>query len=471
MAIQSTHCSSFSSSSSWQAFTHPDGWLYYYHPETNSVMYASEQPKEDPEMNKTSELENLEVLLDIRKKTEDVCQPRPSIRFVRFRQNYYLSIYPDDLRIDYWKFMCDYPSHRPLFNDNQEPPFSDFEPFQNAKMVLNFFKMDLLRRRLDSEAPFDLDQCKELLDHLNTYEPSSSRLTSPNEKVAFGVLISWILWVSAKHCQLHEYGRHSRRKSDPLRGYKQRITEAFRAMKLQDRTDGWVTLLRTIEQELTVSNLGATVLLSSSTAFLAVPGIDRNTQIITLMSMVLTLGSTITGLYLQCQTGRIGFKDVGQSILPSVFILQAHRGRYEELRPIMLAILFSVPFATFVWAMILFTVAVILFSKVGMSSSGEGASSTNPAPSLGNAAFTAVLTVTCMFFVIVLIIVVFFRLVQWQRRQNIQKEVEGARINKEVEVVVEKPSVEPRQDGLSPTSAVENIALYHMITVYNKSAK
>jgi hypothetical protein len=169
----------------------------------------------------------------------------------------------------------------------------------------------------------------------------------------------------AKHYKSHKYGQHLQSDQEPQnernmllfhivssgllfgapRSHLERIRMALRTVKLQDRTDAWVNLMTAMERELTVSNLGvryssrskdkitlrhlwpvyrpsfvgnflifASLLLisvyRSSSAFLAVPGLDRFTRIVTLISVVLTLGSVMSGLYLQWQTGKIRFKGV-----------------------------------------------------------------------------------------------------------------------------------------------------------------
>ncbi|THU93364.1 hypothetical protein K435DRAFT_861593 [Dendrothele bispora CBS 962.96] len=386
------------STEGWKECFHPNGWKYRYHPSLHviSTQLTEAEISNDPKLGQ----EYRDAVLGSDSKPELYVNHKnrsASRKWNDVRDDVKLT---DDLHIAYWDFMCRFPAHRALpkapGDESSNSPEFDSDAFRAAKQVLNFFKMDLIRRQSDSNAPFTLEQCKELLEYLNTYEePSETSFDSiPSQTVAFTALISWILWTAAKHRKLHGYGtdymQSEARHLHEALGYTQvlfhlvsstllfgaarshfeRISTALETMRLQDRTDAWVTLLSTLDQELTVSNLGSTVLLSSSTAFLAVPGMDKFSRIVTLVSVVLTLGSVMTGLYLQWQTGKIRFKD-------------------ESFEPMTLAIAFSIPFAALVWAIILFTASVITYSVLGTRPDQDSLSTT-----FGNSTWIAVLAVS-----------------------------------------------------------------------------
>ncbi|THU87677.1 hypothetical protein K435DRAFT_919437 [Dendrothele bispora CBS 962.96] len=311
----------------WNHYIHPNGWKYFYHPELHIVTSLDVTEIPDNFKFEPSPGSEYDVVLQDTQGSQKFF-----VNHVRKYASFELRDIQgdakqddkvDELHIAYWDFMRRFPAHRSLpKGDGPDGSPSDSDAFQSALQVLNH--PDLLRKReSDSEVPFSLIQCNQILEYLNTYkEPSKNTFPGvPSQSVALTALISWILWTA----------------------------------------DAWTTFLSTLSQELSVSNLGAAVLLSSSTAFLAVPGIDKVPRIVTLISIIITLGSVMTGLYLQWQIGKIRFKDV-------------------KIQPTALAIIFSVPFAALIWGIILFTVSVITFSILGMvdldSGSEQGGQST-----------------------------------------------------------------------------------------------
>jgi len=92
--------------------------------------------------------------------------------------------------------------------------------------------------------------------------------------------------------------------------------------------------------------------------FLTVPGIDSVTRIIALLSVVCTLGSIMTSVYLlwRHQGGKLEYN----ISLLGTFQVNA------------LAMILSIPFASLVWGVIMFLVAVVLYSFLGFQSTLAG---------------------------------------------------------------------------------------------------
>ncbi|THU89698.1 hypothetical protein K435DRAFT_968962, partial [Dendrothele bispora CBS 962.96] len=405
----------------WEHYIHPNGWKYFYHPELHIVSSFDVTKISDDFKSEPLPGSEYDVVWP-----DEQNQKKLFVNHIRRYASFELGDIQDNakqddkvdqLHIDYWGFMCRFPAHRSL-PKGDGPDGSSSDAFQSALQVLNFFKIDLLRKRSDSEVPFSLSQCKELLEYLNTYkEPSKNIFPGvPSQSVALTALISWIMWTAVKHQQLHKYGQYIQSEQPSLHerlshsnrfwfhlisstllfgganSHLERISIALITMRLQDRTDAWATFLSTLNQELTVSNLGATVLLSSSTAFLAVPGIDKVPRIVTLISVVITLGSVMTGLYLQWQIEKIKFKDV-------------------KIQPTALAIIFSVPFAALIWGIILFAVSVITFSILGTVDSSE---QSGQSTTFGSSTWISVLVVSCVLVIIVGALVSVFRMIRYK---------------------------------------------------------
>ncbi|KAF9070257.1 hypothetical protein BDP27DRAFT_1324080 [Rhodocollybia butyracea] len=390
--------------SEWEEHVHPNGGKYLYHPGLRVL-------------SKTSRKVNIPNDLKLGSTFDIQLDENGHINLFVNHQESAKTADHDGLRRCYWHFMCDFPSHRPLrdcgANEYGHAGLTSFDcdAFHAAKQVLNFFKMDLLRRRSDSEAPFTLEQCKELLECLDTYEDPKhiTFLDVPSQSSALTALVSWVLWTAMKHKIRHDFGGYmigkGRHQLQPKLEV-DRTTVLFHiissvfllgAPELQDRTDSWTSFLRQFDQELTVSNLGSTVLLSSSSAFLAVPGIDKVTRIVTLVSVALTLGSVTTGIYLQWQTGKLRFKDI-------------------DINHKALALVFSIPFVALVWAIILFTVAVIAYSILGTLDP--------PNETFGSATWIPTLVVSCVFVVIVGVLVLIFRVVRYKHDAKEARQLE-----------------------------------------------
>ncbi|KDQ51442.1 hypothetical protein JAAARDRAFT_62511 [Jaapia argillacea MUCL 33604] len=303
------------------------------------------------------------------------------------------------LKIAYWEFMCKYPCHRQLPNGS----------FEAAQQLLHCYVMDGLRRRTETKAPFSLEQSKELLSYMNEHaKDETERLEStfdiPSQSHALTALISWIFMTSAKHREIHSYGL--RTKQDALsppkspgvffrlssilcfgvpRSHLRRITEALEFMRLQKRVDAWDECLKLLAEEMAMCVLGATVLLASSISLLTIPGMTTSNLAVALLSVVFTLGSMMTGIYMQWQTYKVNFED--ENIVKQATVL---------------AVLFSIPAALLIWATLLFTGAVIMYALLALQS-GSGSVEFRHQTSL------AVL-VPCVVFALVMgTVVVYFR--------------------------------------------------------------
>jgi len=308
-----------------------------------------------------------------------------------------------ELRLAYWLFMLQYPTHSPLRGS---------DAVDEARRALHRCIMDGLRRKSDTQAPFTLSESKEILGYLGyNYEqiPAPPSQLQTSEKT---VLVSWILSNVAVHHKMTRYGQKTFLEENAditskpgilftlisiicfFAPVDQRAHIRIAKKRSENRGDEetWPIYVETLVREWSTFNLGATVLLSASVGFLAIPGIDPTTRTITLLSVVFTLGSIMTSVYLlwRHQGGRKK--------------LEYHVSRLKtDFWVDVLAIILSIPFASLAWGVIMFLVAAILYSFFGFQSTSGG----SIIPIHGKS-FVAVLISSIVVIVIMLVSFLFF---------------------------------------------------------------
>lgn len=409
----------------WACHIHPNGWKYFrkdnlvtdvdvaelHEVENYASIFQSAlgEDKYEISVSKSDEDEALKTLL-VNHEMRCASEQKEDIMSADGNAECY------DRRIAYWEFMCRYPSHRPL------PPHA----LSVARQLLDCYIMDALRRRSESHAPFSLEQSRELLEYLQKSDGmqdersqmprgSASSFDIPSKSASLTALVSWIMLTSARHGDLHKYGQRSahdfpsqRRKRDhpsylifsmlcfgAPRSHLHRANFALTTMKLQGRVDAWAEYLDLLNGELQISVLVATVVLTAAVSFLAVPGMVGLTLVITLLTVAFTLGSIMTGIYLQWQTGKIKFGSITAS------------------RAALLSVFFSIPFALLTWAMILFTAAVLLYSFFGIQMIPD-----QPSQRFDRATYISVFTSSFLFICIISVTVVFFRHLRYTHRRG-----------------------------------------------------
>ncbi|KIM73504.1 hypothetical protein PILCRDRAFT_829091 [Piloderma croceum F 1598] len=291
-----------------------------------------------------------------------------------------------------------YPSHRTLPTEAEEV----------ARQSLHVFMMECLRLRSGSRAPFSLGECRELLDYLDkpstpitpsvdgTAAPFSSMFV---ESTARTHLISWILLHAAYHNKATEYGMktyseyltrslHVRAHSHSMWFmvlsflcfgvsfiHRRHINVAQQNSELRGDQKTWPVYIESLVREWSTFNLAATVLLSSvfafichelrfylssraSVSFLAVTGIDNATRIATLLSVVMTLGSIMIGIYALWR--HQGGVEYNMSLVKTSF------------QGDVLAVILSIPFVLLAWGVITFLLAIVLYSFLGFQTTPSG---------------------------------------------------------------------------------------------------
>ncbi|KZV82896.1 hypothetical protein EXIGLDRAFT_754696 [Exidia glandulosa HHB12029] len=149
----------------------------------------------------------------------------------------------------------------------------------------------------------------------------------------------------------------------------------FRRIQAVDRTrfnDGintirWRGFLTSLLQEWRDSNLLATVLISATVAFLAVPGIDDASRILGLLSVLLSIGSVLVGVFFvwhhQPQAETSG--DMGLRYF-------THAKHFTD-SSVPLSLLLSTPVVLLIWSFVGFIAAILVFAFQGMQLTLSGA--------------------------------------------------------------------------------------------------
>ncbi|KDQ08467.1 hypothetical protein BOTBODRAFT_191740 [Botryobasidium botryosum FD-172 SS1] len=125
----------------------------------------------------------------------------------------------------------------------------------------------------------------------------------------------------------------------------------------------WRTYVQKLVKEWSDFNLVATVLLSATVAFLAVPGIDRITRIAALISVLCALGSIAIGLYLVWRHQTQTKYDAECNYLENI---------HTSFGTLPIAILLSLPLALLIWAILSFSISIITYTLFGFAQSISG---------------------------------------------------------------------------------------------------
>ncbi|KDQ16429.1 hypothetical protein BOTBODRAFT_186485 [Botryobasidium botryosum FD-172 SS1] len=279
----------------------------------------------------------------------------------------------------YWNYFKNHPSHHPL-------------PDGAAYLALLALRSNCVGslvyadNSLDPFAPQECQRLIELLDSLSNDD------TTPKN-----VLVSYILERVAAHTFDTGFGGHARAAFEDRKthlspteprglkkwfmyfciyivflgvpnSYIQPIQEALRtgagvgAYAEQLKGEIWESYAQRVVEEWGDFILVATVLLSATGSFLAVPGLPSLARITTLISVLCALESIIIGMYL------IWRHQAYKEQLKSTYHLNVER----KYGPYGIAFLFSVPFVLLVWAIGTFAFSVVTYAFHGFTETAAG---------------------------------------------------------------------------------------------------
>ncbi|KDQ18451.1 hypothetical protein BOTBODRAFT_143443 [Botryobasidium botryosum FD-172 SS1] len=372
----------------WETHIHPNGWVYFSHPGSGYVtqtdiqeaalhdeiimrfqIASAQWPNRPPESEIviTDPGTALYVNHSVRMASAFVWDTvKPEARPREWQKR---------CEMNYWAYIKDYPSHYELPDDAEELALVALESSQTGNLVY----------QSESIAPFSSAESERLKTLLTSLRAKDTR----NKTVLVSHILERVAENALKtgHSSLPKeklLEKNPREPNLPLSfeptGFKERtialcmvllffgvpfnylrhVGNAFK-MAPQDDLREWKAYVQKLVKEWTDFNLVATVLLSATVAFLAVPGIDSLSRISALVSVLCALESVTIGLYLvwrhQTRKDDIGWYNYNTE----------HRYGFHGI-----AMLLSLPLVLLIWAILSFAFSVLCYSYRGFAPDIEG---------------------------------------------------------------------------------------------------
>ncbi|KAF8264942.1 hypothetical protein EI94DRAFT_1685987 [Lactarius quietus] len=386
----------------WVPHTHPQGWVYFYHPKNRVVTNDDiRQPETLAAVERYiatypfSDLsDNMELLLPHNPEPDEhmfsliinheSCMAGYSPKDVKFFEGMGAD-HANKRRRMYWNYLERHPNHFPL----------SLTAEQEARDALAWFYLDNLKEGSRSTVPFSKQECEDLLRAI-------SRFTDPGDcspgRTAFFSWLLKVVWI----CRVTEqYGQHTYTQwnehhvksipsgtlsSAPFPEYIQvpltfvintlffsipklylehiRIVSQYHG-RLDTVRDIWDKYTLQIVKEYQDFLLIATVLLSATVGLLAVPDIQPISKAAGIVSVFSSLGSMITGVF--CLWRHQTNVKQSQSF---TYLHNAHQGTFGLHGH---AMVLSLPPVLLVWSIIAFAVGFIAYTAQDlMRPSGTG---------------------------------------------------------------------------------------------------
>ncbi|KDQ13250.1 hypothetical protein BOTBODRAFT_175848 [Botryobasidium botryosum FD-172 SS1] len=332
----------------------------------------------------------------------------------------------------FWKYFKDHPSHRPLPATALGSARAALQSDHLRSVVYEDSIMSADPTRIQSDGRNLNAVLSEIGGKVTTSgkDAASGQHTNPGQDTTSGgvatsdetpsaqkssthevVLISYILECAARYEAFVDPGRTVRRKffdestpANELGGlantifvlctmaiffgvpfsYMQHVQVVLKGQSGIIQTKLWREYIQKMVKEWSDFNLVATVLLSATVAFLAVPGLDDLTRISCLISVLCALGSVTVGLYLvwRHQTRN---REIARyfSRVKSDYGVRA------------VAMLLSVPLVLLIWAILTFAFSIVYFSFQGYEQT-QGQQRLSTATGKAVVGATAVIGAACL---------------------------------------------------------------------------
>lgn len=388
----------------WVAYTHPQGWVYFYHPKIRVVTnddirqpevldaverYIATYPfsdlSDDMELLVHHDPQPDEHMFSVLVNHES-CMAGYSPKDVKV----FKGMDPDHVnkrRRMYWNYLERHPNHFPL------PPTAE----QDARDALAWFYLDNLKNGSRSTVPFSKQECEDMMRAISRFSPNSGD-SSPGRTAFFSWLLK-IVWTSRVSEGYGEYTytrwqEHYIKRmpsghlpSAPFPEYIQvpltfvintfffsipnlylehiKVVSQYHG-RLDTVRDIWDKYTHQIVKEYQDFLLIATVLLSATVGLLAVPDIRPISKAAGIVSVFSSMGSMITGVF--CLWRHQTNVQQSQSF---TYLHNAHQGTFGLHGH---AMVLSLPPVLLVWSIIAFAVGFIAYTAqdlVGTSGTGE----------------------------------------------------------------------------------------------------
>ncbi|KAI0321855.1 hypothetical protein OF83DRAFT_1097593 [Amylostereum chailletii] len=383
----------------WELHIHPQGWLYFQHPELRIIT--------DDDIRKPEEFETVARYLETFPLAElptgdhfEVLlprDPRPNEHILTLFINHALQLAAYNLgevvsdsdarseprhlnrrRRMYWNYLQWHSNHQPCPEDAES----------EVKDALTWYQVDNLISGPRSVVPFSKEECRDLLQTLAG--------TQGHKTVGRTVFLSWLLREIWSFRSLESYGQYNLRDSTAIRKDRAplgppshlssplwlsfilgffffsipntylehvRVASEYHG-RLSNIQNKWEVYTQRLVNEYQDFLLIATVLLSATVGFLAVPDIDAFGRAAGIVSVFASLGSITIGVF--CV-----WRHQANMTKPRTFayLHNAHRG------PMGLhghAMFLSLPPVLLVWGIIAFGVGFIAFTVQDIDSPDKG---------------------------------------------------------------------------------------------------
>ncbi|KAF9222100.1 hypothetical protein BS17DRAFT_757004 [Gyrodon lividus] len=379
--------------SPWTACIHPQGWLYFFHPEFRIIatedirdphaydivmgkipQYTSEDTESELEF-RLYGLSPQHVPLDHLIINHKHSLASHNLQEVQSKNILSLTSHQfSRARSNYWQYMRHYPVHMPTPEN----------ALQEAVDALIWYFTDNLVSGASSTVPFSKEECEELLrllQHSNIYSGPSPSKT---------VFLAWILEEVYRFRHAEHYGKFAEKQGREFRNQnmkprrrqptrhnslfvdkllnvlmvvfffgipwtylahvKSASTYKGRLANLQNAWDAYITRL---VQEYSNFLLIATVLLAATVSFLNVPDIGQGGLFACIVSTLFSLGSIIVGVF--C-IWRHQTNTTTTASFSYMYNVEHTLGLHGH------AMLLSLPPVLLVWAIVTFTVSIIAYA-------------------------------------------------------------------------------------------------------------
>ncbi|KAF8192587.1 hypothetical protein BJ912DRAFT_962460 [Pholiota molesta] len=380
----------------WTLCVHPQGWVYFYNPVLKAV---TDQDIRQPE-----------VLLH----TEEICSQYPlselseqmevhihmtqmislaigskglfnlAISHIHCVASYDLDEVKGDnscllspLRLNrcrrlYWNYLMNHSVHVP----------TPSRALEDASDTLTWFLTDNLISGLRSEVPFSKTECEEL-----SRVVAELALPRNDKSIAKTTFLAWLLREICSYRDADKWGQLTQRESQVFRDQKRKpvhtispsgplvtfltsfivnfiffgIPHAYQVQvkatveyrgRLSNVEKTWRDYIERLVREYSDFLLISTVLLSATVAFLSVPNLPEGAQVAATISTLASLGSIIVGVF------SIWKHQTSTKIADSFTYM--HNVRHSVIGLYGHAILLSLPPALLVWAILLFTLSIVI---------------------------------------------------------------------------------------------------------------
>jgi len=388
----------------WVCHTHPQGWVYFYHPKTRVV--TNDDIRQPEVLDVVERYMATYPFSDLSDSMELVVPHDPQtdehiFSLIVNHESCMAGYNPKDVKVFddmdadhvnkrrrmYWNYLERHPNHFPLHLTAE----------QEARDALAWFYLDNLKEGPRSTVPFSKQECEDLLRAISQFS-SYSRDSSPGRTAFFSWLLK-VLWTyrvseqSGQHTYTQWNEQYIKRipsrtlPSAPFPEYLQvpltfvintfffsipklylehiKVVSQYHG-RLDTVRDIWDKYTQQIIKEYQDFLLIATVLLSATVGLLAVPDIQSISKAAGIVSVFSSMGSMITGVF--CLWRHQTNVKQSQSF---TYLHNAHQGTFGLHGH---AMVLSLPPVLLVWSIIAFAVGFIAYTAqdlLGRSGTGE----------------------------------------------------------------------------------------------------